>query len=232
MGPQSIHDLLSPFFKYLSKNRVEGLETLPSLIDISKHLNISVSTLREDLGVAKAFGLIDIKPRLGIKNLPYSFTPAVIKSLAFGISVEPGLFKDFSDLRNHIETAYWYQAVSSLTPGDVIELKHIIRIANMKLNQNPIIIPHQEHRKLHLTIYSRLENPFVMGILEAFWDLYEASGLNVYEDRKYLECVWNYHQQMVEYIAQGDYSTGYQILITHMDLLFQRERQNQKIPFE
>jgi hypothetical protein len=37
---------------------------------------------------------------------------------------------------------------------------------------------------------------------------------------------------MVEFIAQGDFLSGYQALIAHMDLLFQREQRNAKIPFE
>ncbi len=232
MSSQTIQDLLTPFIKYLSKSRTDGIEALPSLIEISKELHISVSKLREELGVAKAFGLIDIKPRLGIKNLPYSFSPAVTKSLAFAISTAPESFKQFSDLRNHIETAYWYQAVSALKEEDILKLKQIVRVAEEKLNKYPITIPHFEHRQLHLTIYSRLENPFALGILESFWDIYEAIGLNIYEDRSYLKQVWNYHHQMVDAIVQQEFTSGYQALITHMDLLFQRSQKSSMLLFE
>jgi DNA-binding FadR family transcriptional regulator len=232
MSPQSIVDQLSPFIKYLSKSASAGVEALPSLSDISKELGISVSTLREELEVAKALGLVEVKPRVGIRTLPYTFTPAVTSSLAFAISVDKELFRTFSDLRNHIEASYWYQAVSSLTTKDTDLLKSIIRTSLQKLQADPIQIPHKEHRQLHLTIYSRLGNPFVLGILEAYWEIYEAVGLSIYEDRKYLDRVWTYHQQMVDFIAQGDFLSGYQALIAHMDLLFQREQRNAKIPFE
>ena len=85
---------------------------------------------------------------------------------------------------------------------------------------------------MHLTIYSRLDNIFVQGILEAYWYIYEAIGLNVYEDQKYLERVWVFHQQMVDSIAEGDFLSGYQALIAHMDLLFQREQKNVNVLFE
>jgi DNA-binding GntR family transcriptional regulator len=142
------------------------------------------------------------------------------------------MFRQFSDLRNHIEASYWYQAVSSLTLEDIDALKQTIRTAFRKLNADPIQIPHAEHRQLHMTIYQRLGNKFVLGILESYWDIYEAVGLSVYEDRKYLERVWTYHQQMVDSIAHSDFLSGYQALIAHMDLLFQREQKNSKIPFE
>jgi len=232
MNPQLLSNHLSKFLSYLAEESARGVESLPSLNNLRDDLGVSVSTLREELQVARAMGLVEVKPRTGIKCLPYQFTPAVSKSLAFAVSVDKQMFRQFSDLRNHTEASYWYQAVSSLAPQDINILKDIIKTANQKLNSDPIQIPHDEHRQLHLTIYSRLENPFVYGILESYWEIYEAVGLSVYEDRKYLERVWTYHQQMVDSIANNDFLSGYQALIAHMDLLFQRDQKNSKIPFE
>jgi DNA-binding FadR family transcriptional regulator len=232
MNPLILSNQLSQFLSYLASKVNDGQESLPSLNDLSDELDVSVSTLREELQVAKALGFVEVKPRTGIKSLQYSFAPAVKKSLAYAVSVDQHMFRQFSDLRNHIEASYWYQAVSSLTLEDIDALKQTIRTAFRKLNADPIQIPHAEHRQLHMTIYQRLGNKFVLGILESYWDIYEAVGLSVYEDRKYLERVWTYHQQMVDSIAHSDFLSGYQALIAHMDLLFQREQKNSKIPFE
>lgn len=232
MNPLISSHLLSNFMSYLATQMADGAESLPSLNELSDCLGVSVSTLREELQVARAMGLVDVRPRTGIKCLPYTFKPAVTKSLAYAISVDKTMFRQFSDLRNHVEASYWYQAVSSLTPEDIQNLQEIISTAVHKLNSDPIQIPHTEHRQLHLTIYRRLGNAFVKGILESYWDIYEAIGLSVYEDRKYLERVWSYHQQMVDAISHSDFLSGYQTLIAHMDLLFQREQKNSKIPFE
>ena len=232
MSQPRLSGRLSRFLDYLAEQVGQGEESLPSLSDLSAELGVSISTLREELEVARALGLVEVKPRTGIKPLPYTFTPAVAKSLAYSVSVDRQYFRQFSDLRNHVEASYWYQAVSNLTPEDIKSLQEIITTAFQKMNADPIQIPHTEHRELHLMIYSRLENPYVKGILEAYWEVYEAVGLSVYEDRQYLERVWNYHQQMVEGIVQGDFLAGYQALIAHMDLLYQREQNNSKIPFE
>jgi DNA-binding GntR family transcriptional regulator len=85
-----------------------------------------------------------------------------------------------------------------------------------------IQIPHWEHRQLHLNIFKRLNNPFVLGILEAYWEAYEAVGLNLYAGYEYLQEVWRYHQSMVDEISRGDYNAGYQALVDHKDLLHQR----------
>ena len=91
-----------------------------------------------------------------------------------------------------------------------------------KMRGTPIRIPHDEHREFHLVIFRRLENPFVLGILEAYWDAYEAIGLNVYADYDYLTEVWNYHQKMADAIVAGDLDAGYQALVDHTDLLYHR----------
>jgi DNA-binding GntR family transcriptional regulator len=73
-----------------------------------------------------------------------------------------------------------------------------------------------------LKIYSRLENPFVQGLLEAYWEAYEEVGLNLYTDLNYLQQVWEYHEEMVAAICDGDFTRGYAALIQHKDLLFHR----------
>ncbi len=76
---------------------------------------------------------------------------------------------------------------------------------------------------MHLLIFSRLENPFVTGILEAYWDAYENVGLNVFSGGfEYLQQVWEYHRNMVNAISEGNYEAGYKALIAHTDLLYNR----------
>jgi DNA-binding FadR family transcriptional regulator len=76
---------------------------------------------------------------------------------------------------------------------------------------------------LHLLIFSRLENPFVTGILEAYWDAYESVGLNVFTGGyEYLQEVWQYHRDMVNAICDGKYEEGFEALNDHTDLLYKR----------
>jgi DNA-binding FadR family transcriptional regulator len=214
----------SDFLKYLASfsedNQDElGNVRLPSLSELSKELGISVASLREQVEVAKAIGLVEVRPRTGIRRLPYSFLPAVLQSLSYAIAVDETNFLYFSDLRNHVEASYWDEAVRILSTQDFETLNQLMESAWNKLNGNPIQIPHTEHRQLHLSIFAKLENPFVLGLLEAYWEAYEAVGLNLYADYNYLCNVWNYHQNMVDAICLGDYEFGYKSLVEHKDLL-------------
>ncbi|MCJ7717920.1 MAG: FCD domain-containing protein [Anaerolineales bacterium] len=209
----------SEFFLYLLRNSETENEQLPALKYLSVELGLSISRLREQLEVAKALGLVDVRPRLGIRPLPYSFTPAVDASLCYAIQHNSAYFEDFVDLRRHLEYAYFPQAVDLLQESDHWELRDLVQSAWEKLRGRPVRIPHEEHRQLHLTIFNRLNNVFVSGLLEAYWDAYEAVGLNVYADLDYLEQVWTYHDQLAEAAIRKDKPGGLKILHEHFDLM-------------
>lgn len=213
---------LSEFLRYLASHP-EAEQGLPSLNELSRELGISVAGLREQLEVARALGLVEVRPRTGTRRRPFSFAPAVNQTLGYAVALDRSHFEQFAQLRNHIETAYWDEAVRKLTDEDKQQLETLIQRAQEKLRGNPVQVPHEEHRKLHLLIYRRLGNPFVTGILEAYWDSYEAVGLNMYAGSiDYLNEVWQYHARMVECICSGDYAAGREALIKHVDLLAQR----------
>jgi DNA-binding FadR family transcriptional regulator len=210
----------SEFIQYLLANGAP--ERVPPLNELSQELGVSISRLREQLEAAKTLGLVEVRPRTGIRRLPYSFAPAVHHSLAYAIGMDRAYFDAFSDVRNHLESAFWHEAVTLLTVQDHNELQRLMERAWDKLRSPQVKIPHEEHRQLHMAIYRRLDNPFVLGMLEAYWEAYEAVGLNMYADYDYLQQVWNYHQRMVDAICAGDFDLGFEALTEHKDLLYHR----------
>ena len=213
---------ISEFLRYLASHP-EADDKLPSLNDLSRELNISLASLREQLEVARALGFVEVRQKTGTRRLNYSFTPAIRQSLGYALALSDDHFRKFAEMRNHLEAAYWYEAVRLLTEADKAELNAIIARAQEKLGGTPVQVPHEEHRKLHLTIYKNLDNPFVIGVLEAYWEAYEAVGLNVFAGGyEYLQEVWQYHQRMVESICNGKFEVGYEALVRHTDLLYHR----------
>jgi len=180
---------------------------------------MSMGKLREQFEVARMLGLVEASPRRGIMRTEYSFLPAVRLSLLAALAVNPAHFDAFGGLRAHLETAYWEEAVALLTDADLAALRSLVASAWQKLSEPRIQIPYQEHRELHLTIYRQLDNPFVVGLLEAYWDAYEAVELNTYADYAYLQAVWRYHERIVDSLCAGDVAEGKRLLIEHMQLL-------------
>lgn len=209
---------LSEFIRYLAAHP-QAEVNLPPLSNLSEELGVSVASLREQLEVARALGFVDVRPRTGIRRLPFTFLPAVRQSLGYAIALDQSNFEMFADFRQNIEAVYWHKAVEKLTPADHARLRELVDRAWRKLDGRPIQIPHDEHKQLHLAIYCRLNNPFVSGILEAYWESYEAIGLNFFTDYNYLRSVWQYHETMVNAIQNGDFPAGYQALVEHTHLL-------------
>ncbi len=213
---------LSEFLRYLATHP-EAEQGLPSLPELSRELGISVASLREQLEVARALGLVEVRPRIGTRRQQFSFGPALNQILGYALALDPAYFGEFAEVRKHLETAYWDEAVCRLTEADKRELRELVARAQEKLQRTPVQVPHEEHRHLHLLIYRRLDNPFVTGILESYWDAYEAVGLNLYAgSMAYLHEVWEFHARMVECICSGDYAEGRKALMEHADLLAQR----------
>lgn len=209
----------SDFLRYLLGNGCEPGTRLPSLDEISGEIGISVGKLREQFEVARMLGLVEASPRRGIRCLKYDFLPAVRLSLLMALALDPQAFRSFSMLRIHLETAFWDEAVVLLTEEDKAHLHELVAQAQAKLNHERIQIPYPEHRAFHLGIFRRLENPFVLGLLEAYWDAYEAVELNTYADYQYLQEVWSYHGRIAEAISAGDAAGGKELLVQHMRLI-------------
>jgi len=212
----------SEFLRYLFVKGCKPGDRLPSLTELSEQTGVSVGKLREQMEVARMLGLIEASPRRGITRTAYDFSPPVRLSLLAALAIDNRYFDAFSSLRGHLEVAYWDEAVALLTPADSERLCVLVRVALEKLNQPRVQIPYQEHRELHLTIFRRLNNPFVIGLLEAYWDAYEAVELNTYADYAYLQKVWDYHDRMVAAIVAGEHAQGKVLLIEHMKLLSSR----------
>lgn len=225
-------DTMSEFLGYLAEKKRSGCEQLPSLSEISQELGVSIASVREQLEVARSMSFVEVKPRTGIKTLPYDFSKSINSSLCYAVDINPDYFMEYSDLRQHLEAAYWYEAVALLTKQDIERLVELVENAKARLNTTPIQTPYYEHREFHLTIYSRLNNAFVKGLMQTYWDLYKSFGLDVHADLNYLQQVWNYHQKMVDAIASGDFLSGYNALMEHMDLIYKRPRTFSKQLFE
>jgi len=214
-------DLDSDLLNFLASNQYEPGDRLPTISELQNEnrLGVSTSKIREQLEVARALGLVEVRSKPGMRLKEYSFTPAVRLSLLFALANDLSYFEHFSELRQHVEVAFWHEACSLLTAEDKALLATCIQQARAKLSHPWIQIPNSEHRTFHLTIFSRLNNPFVQGILEAYWDAYDAVEPTRYAEYDYHTKVWDYHERILNAICAGDFETAREEFIAHTLLL-------------
>ena len=209
----------SEFLKYLTEHHVNPGDRLPSLTEIGDEMGVSVGTLREQVAVARGLGVVSVRPRLGIQREPFDFAEAILPAILFGLATGEAGFAQLSRLRRVIEVGFWDEAVVLLTAADKARLGQLVTGAWAKLRGDPVHIPNGEHRQLHLTIFGRLGNPFVQGLLVAYWDAYDASELTRFMRYDYWVDVWTYHEQIVAALCANDFDRGRRLLEEHFALL-------------
>lgn len=214
-------DLGSDLLNYIVERDIQPGDRLPSISELKKsdHLGISISKVREQLEVARALGLVEVRSKIGTKVQEYDFTPTVRLSLFYALARDPQYFESYSQVRTHIEYAFWLEACELLTEIDFDIMRDCIQQAESKLNGQWIRIPHDEHRTFHLTVFNKLNNPFVLGLLEAYWDAYDAVQLNTYTDYDRLKQVWDFHKRILVSIEKGDYEESRELFMEHTQLL-------------
>ena len=209
----------SDLLDYIAQVARDPGTRVPPISQLSETLGISPSKLREQLEVARALEIVEVRPKTGIRTLALSYLPPLRLGVLAVLARDPSRFEEIRALRTTLEAAYWIEAVRLLEPSDFDRLEHLVARAWEKLRGTPIQIPHSEHKALHLTVFSRLPNLLVRALLEAYWEAYEAVGLSLYADYAYLREVWTYHETMVRAIRAGDAEAGLQALVRHTGLL-------------
>lgn len=214
-------DLESELLEFISNGGFKPGDRLPTIAELKndEFLGLSVSKIREQLEVARSLGLVEVRSKTGMRLREYSFTPAVRLSLFYALANDLSVFEFFGDLRKHLEISYWNEACALLTQEDLDAMEACIQQALHKLNHDWIQIPYQEHRQFHLRIFRHLENPFVQGLLEAYWDAYEAVEINRYADYDYMQTVWDYHRRILDEICAGNFDAAKIAFIEHTQLL-------------
>jgi DNA-binding FadR family transcriptional regulator len=215
-------NLPSELLNYLATSDFQPGDRLPTLSELQKeeYLNISISKIREQLEVARAMGLVEVRSKTGMRLNPFSFTPAIRLSLLYALAMDVHHFEHIGSVRVHLETAYWDEACAKLTTVETAIMREQIEAARAKLaDARWIQIPHEEHRTFHLTVFTHLDNPFVIDLLKAYWDAYEAAAITRYADFSYHQKVWDFHERILDEICAGNYADARLLFVEHTELL-------------
>lgn len=213
-------NLKSDLLNYIIAEGYAPGDSLPSIKELasSEHLGISISKVREQLEVARALGLVDVRSRTGTRLREFDFAPAVRTALLYALAQNVHRFEDFHDLRIGIEVSFWEDACVSLTTQCEAQMQDAIHEAQRKLNSHPVHIPLAEHRRFHLALFAGINNPFVYGMLEAYWDAYDQVAANHYADYDYLQRVWTYHANILNAIKEREYKIAKDLFVEHTRL--------------
>ena len=214
-------ELGSELLNYLAQAPLQPGDRLPTIHELTAdtQLGISISKVREQLSIARTLGLVHVKTKNGIQLRAYDFKPPVLLSLLYALARDESYFDLFAELRVQLEVAFWDEACLGLNQRHFSSMRACVVAANEMLGNQPIHIPFREHREFHMTMFRDLGNPFVIGLLEAYWEAYELIQRNRYRDYEYLRRVWDYHERILEALERGGQEEARHSFIEHTRLL-------------
>ncbi len=200
----------------------DGPEKLPSMQALADEMGISRGKVREDLIAAQAYGIVEMRPGDGTYVRPFDFYDAIRPAVLYAIACDRENFEHFRKLRAYLEVTFWEEATRRLDAEDLDRLDAIVARAEAKLSGSPIRIPHAEHRELHMRIFSKLENPFVQGLLRVYWDTYAVIEMHLFYQLSHYEAMWASHRAMVDALQDGRPGEGKDVLVEHFTILEHR----------
>jgi DNA-binding FadR family transcriptional regulator len=199
-------------------------QKLPAMQELADEMGVSRGKAREALIAAQAYGIVEMRPGAGTYVRPFDFYQAIRPAVLYAIACDRENFEHFRKLRAYLEVTFWDEAVRALDAEDVARLDAVVTRAEAKLSGSPIQIPHAEHRQLHMRIFSKLENPFVQGILRAYWDTYDVIEMNLFYQLSHYQAMWASHREMVDALQAGRPVDGKAVLREHFTILEQQLR--------
>jgi len=102
----------------------EGLVTgdnLPTERDLSDRFGVGRNTVREAIGILRAYGVVEVRPKVGAV-LINRHVEAALDVLSFQITISPETFADIQGFRQLVEGSLYDTLADRVTPDDLARL--------------------------------------------------------------------------------------------------------------
>ena len=129
-----------PLLSYLANSAKQG-KNIPSIVQLSEELSLSTAAVREQLAVARQLEVVEVKTKTGIHTSPFSVAPAICLAFRYGLELDPSMRGEIASVRQHLELAFWNEAVSKLTEKDVAYLEEMLASFSGAI----VVVSHDEY---------------------------------------------------------------------------------------
>jgi GntR family galactonate operon transcriptional repressor len=149
---------------------------LPTEMELSQELNVSRNVVREAVKVLASKGLVEVRPKTGMRIRPRSnwnlFDPDLL-AWTFEVGPDEKFFRDLYDLRSIIEPAAAARAALRATDDEITELQEWYRQMEMATENRDAHI--QADAKFHATIIAACHNELLQQINSTYWIALEST---------------------------------------------------------
>jgi GntR family galactonate operon transcriptional repressor len=162
--------------RILQINRATDDPVLPTEMELSQELNVSRNVVREAAKVLASKGLIEIRPKTGMRIRSRSdwnlFDPDML-TWQFEVGPDEKFFHDLYDLRSVVEPAAAERAALRASPAEIAEIDRWYR--RMESSVDDPEAHSAADALFHATIIAACHNEFLQQINKTYWLALQSS---------------------------------------------------------
>jgi DNA-binding FadR family transcriptional regulator len=198
---------------------------IPTEDSLAKALNVGRPTLREGLHALEALGVVE--SRQGARRVLKTFDIGnLVKYLARAIAPTADEIQEFLDVRRVLEVYFFPQAMARFSPEVVVSLRKLTNIMEKKAKRGEVFL--KEDAEFHREIFRHLDNKVLIGLLDAFWGLFDETYSELSTGRNLPETA-RCHSVIVDAIEAEDSVLATHLLSSHfLDVRSRLRRESAK----
>jgi GntR family transcriptional repressor for pyruvate dehydrogenase complex len=118
----AVHHLVASLRQMIAAEGLRTGDSLPTERELSDRFGVARNTVREAVGVLRALGVVEVRPKVGAV-LINRHLGAALDALSFQMTISAEMFRDIQGFRALVETGLFDLVAPRLTPADLAALE-------------------------------------------------------------------------------------------------------------
>jgi DNA-binding FadR family transcriptional regulator len=188
--------------RYILDHGLGAGEALPPEGQLALELGVSRPSVREAVKGLEALGILEARTGVGLFVRRFSFDP-ILDNLAYSIGQDRDSLAELLYLPKQLEAGAIEDVAANVTRAQLRVLRSVVDRMGERAARGEA--PTEEDRFFHRTLFSGLERPLLMKLLDVFWEVYrrlrDQTALAQTADPVRS---WENHRKIVEALETGD----------------------------
>lgn len=186
---------------YIEQHRLGAGDPLPSEAALAKELGSSRASLREGIKSLEALGIVEVRHGEGLFVKAFSFD-SIFNNLPYSFAVDGRSLRELTQVRSALEEGLMWMVAEHIDENTLRQLEALIQQMEESAKRGKSFQP--EDQAFHRALYAPLDNPFVVRLVDLFWEIFHRlHGQERVQKNSLLRSVKE-HQVIVETLKERD----------------------------
>jgi len=186
---------------YIEQHQLSAGDPLPSEAALAKELGSSRASLREGIKSLEALGIVEVRHGEGLFVKAFSFD-AIFNNLPYSFAVDGRSLRELTQVRSALEEGLMWMVAEHIDQSTIQQLENLVKQMETRAKRGESFQP--EDQAFHRVLYLPLDNPFVVRMVDLFWEIFHRlHGQETVQKNALLRSVEE-HRAIVETLKQRD----------------------------